>query len=52
MCKVQMLRALLEQRLTAAAQEIFGLFEQPSLTSVRDGITKLNLLERDTLTLF
>ncbi|XP_068448853.1 uncharacterized protein [Clinocottus analis] len=28
MCKVQMLRALVEQRLTAAAQEIFGLFER------------------------
>ncbi|XP_035848934.1 zinc finger protein 41 homolog [Sander lucioperca] len=28
MCKVQMLRALVEQRLTAAAEEIFGLFER------------------------
>ncbi|XP_068426954.1 zinc finger protein 550-like [Clinocottus analis] len=28
MCKVQMLRALVKQRLTAAAQEIFGLFER------------------------
>nr|XP_057945594.1 zinc finger protein 774-like [Doryrhamphus excisus] len=27
MCKVQMLRALLNQRLTAAVEEIFGLFE-------------------------
>ncbi|XP_049458480.1 zinc finger protein 184-like isoform X2 [Epinephelus fuscoguttatus] len=28
MCKVQMLRALVKQRLTAAAEEIFGLFER------------------------
>ncbi|XP_070701998.1 zinc finger protein Paris-like [Pempheris klunzingeri] len=28
MCKVQMLRALLKQRLSAAAEEIFGLFER------------------------
>ncbi|XP_078112082.1 uncharacterized protein LOC144521395 isoform X2 [Sander vitreus] len=28
MCKVQMLRALVEQRLTVAAEEIFGLFER------------------------
>ncbi|XP_032377716.1 zinc finger protein 70 [Etheostoma spectabile] len=28
MCKVQVLRALVEQRLTAAAEEIFGLFER------------------------
>ncbi|XP_039665031.1 putative golgin subfamily A member 6-like protein 3 isoform X3 [Perca fluviatilis] len=28
MTKVQMLRALVEQRLTAAAEEIFGLFER------------------------
>ncbi|KAM9839128.1 uncharacterized protein ACBR49_017796 [Aulostomus maculatus] len=28
MCPVQMLRALVKQRLTAAAEEIFGLFER------------------------